>query len=59
MASSKASSERALSDRKACLVVACFLDHQGWSVEKLLREPPSEAAVEAILRGEQAGSSRR
>lgn len=39
------------------LMVACVLDRQGWSVEKLLREPPSEAAVEAMLRGEQAGSS--
>ena len=34
------------------LLVACLLDHQHWTVEQLLKNPPSETAVEAIVKGE-------
>jgi hypothetical protein len=34
------------------LLVAYLLDHQRWSVEQLLQNPPSEAAVEAAVKEE-------
>jgi hypothetical protein len=34
------------------LLVAYLLDHQHWSVERLLKDPPSQASVEAAVRGE-------
>jgi hypothetical protein len=34
------------------LLVAYLLDHQHWSVEQLLKNPPSQAAVEAAVKGE-------
>jgi hypothetical protein len=40
------------------LLVAYLLDRQGWTVERLLREPPAEAAVEAAVRGAEPGVGR-
>ncbi len=38
------------------LLVAYLLDHQHWSVEQLLKDPPSEAAVEAAINAEKPSS---
>ena len=35
------------------LLVAYLLDHQRWSVDRLLRNPPAQSAVEASIRSEQ------
>jgi hypothetical protein len=34
------------------LLVAYFLDHQRWSVPRLLEDPPLQAVVEAAVRAE-------
>ncbi len=40
------------------LLVSYLLDRQAWTVDRLLRDPPAQAAVEAAVKNDQAQGSR-